>query len=250
VTSTEVVQLVGTIKRELKARGMTYRDVAKGLKLSEASVKRIFSNERFTVSRLAQVSELLGLTLAELCQAAASTVPPLEALTSEQEAVLVSDEKLLLVAVCALNHWSLDDIVSAYQLTKMEVVKRLRILDRLALIELLPGDRIRRRAKRDFDWIADGPIRRYFAQQGMAEFLAGPFEKDESLDFAHGMLTLSAQAELKAELRRLRSKLSSLHEQSIPASLAEKHGMGLLLAMRHWEPIAFRRLRRPAPTSS
>ena len=121
---------------------------------------------------------------------------------------------------------------------------------RLAPIELLPGDRIRRRAKRDFDWIADGPIRRYFAQQGMAEFLAGPFDKDESPDFAHGMLTLSAQAELEAELRRLRSKLSSLHEQSIPASLAEKHGIGLLLAMRHGEPVAFRRLRRAAPTSS
>jgi transcriptional regulator with XRE-family HTH domain len=243
---TEVVQLVTTIKRELKARGMTYRDVAIGLNLSEASVKRIFANERFTVSRLAQVSELLGYTLAELCQASACAIPPLDALTSEQEAVLVSDEKLLLVAVCALNHWSLDDIVSAYQLTKIEVVKRLRILDRLALIELLPGDRIRRRAKRDFEWIADGPIRRYFAQQGLGEFLAGPFDSDESLDFAHGMLTLSAQAELKTELRRLRNKLASLHEQSIPASLTDKHGTALLLAMRQWEPIAFRRLRRAA----
>jgi hypothetical protein len=105
--------------------------------------------------------------------------------------------------------------------------------------------RIRRRAMRYFDWIPDGPIRGYFTKQGMPDFLKGPFEPDdESLDFAHGMLTRAAQAELKLELRRLRAKLVSLHEQSIPAPLTEKDGIGLLLAIRQWEPLAFRRLRR------
>jgi hypothetical protein len=61
------------------------------------------------------------------------------------------------------------------------------------------------------------------------------------------MLTFAAQAELKWELRRLRSKLVSLHEQSIAAPLTEKDGVGLLLALRVWEPLAFRRLRRQKP---
>jgi hypothetical protein len=157
----------------------------------------------------------------------------------------VSDDKLLLVAVCALNHWSLSDITDVYQMTKLDAVKRLRILDRLGLIELLPGDRIRRRAKRDFDWIPDGPIRNYFSKQVLSDFLEGPFNRqEESLDFANGMLTRSAQAELKVELRRLRSKLVTLHEQSIPATLSEKDGIGLLLAIRQWEPTAFRQMRR------
>lgn len=243
--STEIIQLVVTIKRELKARGMTYRDVARALKLSEASVKRVFASERFTVARLAQVSALLGLTLAELLQESTSSLPPLDTLSREQEAQLVSDDKLLLVAVCSLNHWSLNDITHVYQIPKLEAVKRLRILDRMGIIELLPGDRIRRRAKRDFEWIPDGPIRNFFSKQGLNDFLQGPFDpEDESLDFAHGMLTRAAQAELKLELRRLRSKLVTLHEQSIPAPLAEKDGIGLLLAIRRWEPIAFRRLRR------
>ena len=247
--STEIVQLVATIKRELKAQGLTYKDVARALKVSEASVKRVFASERFTVGRLAQVSQLLGLTLAELLQESTSSLPPLDVLTHEQEAQLVSDDKLLLVAVCSLNHWSLADITSVYEIPKQEAVKRLRILDRLGLIELLPGDRIRRRAKRDFDWIPDGPIRRFFAKQGLPDFLAGTFDH-EILDFAHGMLTTSAQAELKLELRRLRNKLVSLHEQSIPAPLTEKDGVGLLLAIREWEPPAFRGMRRTAPSSS
>src|ERR1700722_17949183 len=243
--STEIVQLVATIKRQLKAQGLTYKDVSRALKLSEASIKRVFASERFTVTRLAQVGQLLGFTLAELLQESASSLPPLDTLTREQEAQLVSDDKLLLVAVCSLNHWSLADIVSVYQIAKPEAVKRLRILDRMGIIELLPADRIRRRAKRDFDWIVDGPIRNYFAKQGLHDFLEGPFDpQDESLDFAHGMLTASAQAELKLELRRLRSKLVALHEQSVPAPLFEKDGIAVLLAIKRWEPIAFRRLRR------
>jgi hypothetical protein len=113
------------------------------------------------------------------------------------------------------------------------------------------GDRIRRRAKRDFDWIPDGPIRNFFSKQGLNDFLEGPFDPDdESLDFANGMLTRAAQAELKLELRRLRSKLVVLHEQSIPAALSEKDGIGLLLAIRQWEPVAFRSQRRKVPSPS
>jgi hypothetical protein len=249
--STEIIQLVATIKRQLKAQGLTYKDVGRALKLSEASVKRVFASERFTVTRLAQVSELLGFTLAELLQESTSSLPLLDTLTREQEAQLVSDDRLLLVAVCSLNHWSLADITSVYQIARLEAVKRLRILDRMGIIEILPGDRIRRRAKRDFDWIPNGPIRTYFSKQGLNDFLEGPFDpEDESLDFAHGMLTRSAQAELKLELRRLRSKLVAFHEQSIPAPLAEKDGIGLLLAIRQWEPPAFRRMRRETPIAS
>jgi hypothetical protein len=175
-------------------------------------------------------------------------VPPLDRLTLGQEAQLVADEKLLLIAVLALNQWSLNDMVSFYALSKTEALRRLRILDRLGVIELLPGDRIRRRAKRDFEWSADGPIRRYFADQGLTDFLKGPYDpQDESLEFAHGMLTPPAQAEFKLELRRLRARLAYLHEQSTPAKIADKHGVGVLLALRRWEPIAFRRLRRLVP---
>jgi hypothetical protein len=64
------------------------------------------------------------------------------------------------------------------------------------------------------------------------------------------MLTAAAQAELKHELRRLRTKLVSLHEPSIPAPLTQKDGVGLLLALKRWEPLVFRRLRRSTAQES
>lgn len=245
---TEIAQIVATIKSQLRAQGRTYRDVAGHLGMSEASIKRLFSSERLTLERLAQLAAYLGYTVAELTGAAASSVPELDTLTHAQEAELVSDEKLLLVTVLVLNHWTSADIVRQYLLTQVEVVRRLRRLDRMGVIELLPGDRIRRRTRRDFDWLPDGPIRRFFAQRELGDFLRGPFDDaGETLDFSHAMLTPMAQAELKSELRRLRRKLASLHEESVPASLDDKNGVGLSVAMRRWEPLAFRRLRRDPP---
>jgi len=58
------------------------------------------------------------------------------------------------------------------------------------------------------------------------------------------MLTDAAQAQIRVELRRLRTTLATLHEESIPAPLPQKHGVGMLLALREGEPAAFRQMRR------
>ena len=242
----EVTQLVVTIKRELKAQQLTYRDVARALKLSEPSVKRLFSSERFTVERLAQVSLLLGFTLAELLHESASSLPRLSMLTESQEAQLVSNEKLLLVAVCGLNHWSITDIVATYRMTRAECLKHLLTLDRMGVIALLPGDRVRLRVARDFDWLPDGPIRQFFRQEGLGRFPRQPFRpvSGEAMEFVHGMLTDAALAQLHLELRQLRSKFAALHQESVSSPLDHRRGTALLMATREWEPAGFRRLRR------
>lgn len=241
----EISQLIATLKRQLKLQGLTYRDVAKALGLSEPSVKRLFASEQFTLERVVEVCNLLGFTLSELAQEAEQGQRRLRTLNQDQEGELVSEAKLLLVAVCALNHWSMADMQAAYRLSEAECVQHLLRLDRLQLITLLPGNRIRLNVARDFDWLADGPIRRFFREQGMPEFLDAGFGRPgESLDFAHGMLTESAQGKLRAELRQLRARFAQLHEESLAAPLAQRRGSGLLLALREWEPAAFEALRK------
>lgn len=241
----EVTRAIGTVKRLLKAQGLTYRDVGKALELSEASVKRVFSEESFTVERLARIAHLLGFTLAELLAEAAFQLPPLRFLTAEQEAKVVGDEKLLLVTVCALNRWTVAEITEVYRLTRAECLKQLLVLDRMGLIELLPGDRIRPLVARDFDWLPDGPIRRYFMEHALEDFLDSDFdEPEEALEFAQGLVTEAALAQLRLELRRLRARIAALHEESMAAPLEQRRGIGVMLALRRWEPEGFKRLRR------
>ncbi len=241
----ETAELIRTIKRLLKSRGMTYRDVARKLGLSEPSVKRLFSSERLTVDRLVELSHLLGYTLAELSREAAAARDTLDTLTERQERELVSDPKLLVVAVCALNQWSMQEIIAVYRISEHECLKYLLRLDTLRILDLLPGNRIRINVSRDFDWLPGGPIRQYFQAHGQGDFLKSAFSRDdETLAFVHGMLTEQAAAQMLDELRRLRQRLATLHEESLAAPLGKRRGFGVLLAMRHWEPADFARLRR------
>lgn len=243
---TEIASLLATTKRLLKNQGFTYKEVAKSLKLSEPSIKRMFSSGRMTIDRLAQIADLLGFSLSELAQESTASTRRIATLTPEQEALLVSDMKLLLTAVCAINHWTLADIVATYTLTEAECLQRLLVLDRMALIALMPGNRIRLVIARDFDWLPNGPIRQFFRTQGQSDFLDSLFIRTgESLSFVHGMFTDAAFAEIQTELHQLRKRFAQLHEESLSAPLSQRSGASMLIALRRsWEPPMFARLRK------
>lgn len=242
---TEVALLLAEIKRELKRQGVTYREVAHALQMSEPSIKRLFASKRLTVERLVQLCTLLGFSLAELAQQAQSGAPTLSSLSLVQEQQLVSDTRLLLVAVCVLNHWTLAEIVKVYAFSEVECLRYLLVLDRLGLIRLMPGNRIRLAVARNFDWIADGPIQHYFREKCQRDFLDDPFSgATENLTFTHGMLSSAGQAEMQQELGRLRNKFAELHKEAIALPFDQKVGTGLLLALREWELEEFTRMRR------
>lgn len=238
-------RLLATLKRLLKTRGLTYRAVADALHLSEPSIKRIFSNGNLSLDRLMQMVELTGLSFFEVVQEMEKDEPALHYLTEEQERGLISDEKLLLVAVYALNHWTLEQIIQAYCLTKTECLQKLLHLDKLRLIDLLPGDRIRLRVARHFAWQPNGPIQNFFHKQGLVDFMNGTFDRrEEFFQFSHGMLTHSAIDEFNKKLSRLRQDFAELHNESLAAPFDQRVGAGVLCALRIWEPQGFEKLRR------
>ncbi len=241
----ETSQLIHTIKRLLKAQGMTYKDVAHQLNISEPSVKRLFSSEKLTVERLEKLSHIVGFTLSELTREAILGKNKIDHLSIQQEKQLVSDGELFLVAVCALNQWSMQEIVDHYRINQQQCLKHLLKLDIIGIIDLLPGNRIRLNVSRNFDWLPMGPIRQYFQQRAQDHFLQNPFEQEnETLAFVYAMLTDQALAEFHQEVLRLRQRLAQLHEQSLTAPLAKRQGVGCMLAVRPWEPAGFAELKR------
>lgn len=242
---TETDLLLSTLKNRLKAQGLTYRELASKLGVSEASVKRVFSTRRLSLDRLLQISNVLGLTLTELAQDAAFDDQRLQTLSEVQERELVANERLLLVAICALNQWTVADIVATYRLSEAECLACLLRLDHWQLIRLMPGNRIRLNVARDFDWLPRGPVHSFFRERGLGDFLNCDFAReDDTMAFTHAMLTDAAIVRLQDEVRRLRRKLGELHAESLAAPLAKRRGMGLLLAMREWELRGFVALRR------
>ncbi len=242
----EATALVDALKRVLKARGLTYADIAAGLGLSEASVKRIFSRRDFTLVRVDEICRIAGVDFADLARAASEDRPGAASLTLEQETAIVSEPKLLLVALCAVNNWTFDEIVATYALSVAECTRLLVRLDRLRIVELAPGNRIRPMISRTFSWRPGGPIQRYFHARIQDEYLASRFDRpDELFVFVSGMLSHASSAELIARLRRVARDFAEQHRDDLRLPLAQRFGTSLLIAMRPWEPRAFRQVRRP-----
>ena len=241
--------VVDALKRLLKAQGITYAVVAAGLDISEASVKRMFSRGDFTLQRLEDVCRVAGIEFADLARAVEMDgTGGVAYLTVEQEEEIVADPKLLLVALCAVGNWTVEQITQTYNLTLAECIECLTRLDRRRIIDLQPGNRIRPLISRTFTWRPVGPLQRYFRSRVEAEFLGGNFDRpDELFLMVSGMLSRQASGELITRLRRTAREFADLHRDDQRLPIADRHGTSMLLAMRPWEPRAFRALRRDAP---
>jgi transcriptional regulator with XRE-family HTH domain len=135
--------LITTLKKALKAQGLTYHAVAKGLGVSEASVKRYFSRKQFSLAQLERICQLLGMELSDLVRMMDAETRQLTELTEAQERELTSDIRLLLVAFLVVNGLTYQDLIRYYRLSETDTVRYLARLDRLRLIELFPQNRIK-----------------------------------------------------------------------------------------------------------
>ncbi|HUP94022.1 MAG TPA: helix-turn-helix domain-containing protein [Burkholderiales bacterium] len=241
----QTAALIDALKRELKARGITYAHLAPALKLSEASVKRMFSRCDFTLKRLDEICRHARIEFSDLTRALARKEALISQLTPEQEKEIVADKKLFLVAVCALNHVTFDQIVERYDVSAPECVRLLTRLDRLKFIELQPGNRIRLLISRTFAWLPNGPIQRFFNDQAHNEFFDSRFDRsNEFMLVVNGMLSKASSAVMVDRLKRVAREFSELHNDDVRLPLEQRSAMSVLVALRHWELAAFAELRR------
>ena len=168
-------QIVDSVKRVLKQRGLTYRDLAQQLELSESTVKQMFANANFNLHRLDRICDILDTDIQNLLTIASEHEGRLHSLTVEQESALISEEKLLIVAYCLVTHWSLEEILQRYQINETEIITLLAKLDRMGLIELQPNNRVRLLISNNFKWQINGPIEKYFRTQVQTEFFNTSF---------------------------------------------------------------------------
>jgi transcriptional regulator with XRE-family HTH domain len=237
--------LIDALKHSLKAQGFTYAKVARGLGMSEASVKRMFSRRDFTLKRLDKVLELAGLELGELTRAITDEAKLISRMTPQQERTIVSDKKVMLMALCVLNQMPLEKIMASYQLSEPECIRLLVRLDRLGIIRLLPGNRYRLLLSRTFSWLPDGPMQQYFKAQAQADYFRSRFDgADELMLFVIGRLGKTSRQAMLSRLRKVAAEFAQMHNDDVRQPLKDCVGVSMLLAIRPWESSAFSDLRR------
>lgn len=234
-------EIVLALKRALKTQGKTYADVAVVLNLSEASVKRLFAEGHLTLQRLEQILHMLAMDFAELVEQMQQGRHEVELLSPEQEAQVAGDTALLLVAVSVINGFSFADLQQHYRFTEHELVQKLVQLDRLKMLELLPGNRIKLRIARNFRWRKDGPIQNFFFERIAQEFFSGRFDAEhEKLLVLNGVISPEANAEVQARMEVFINDITALTLKEKALPLSERHGNTLVVALRQWQAGVFR----------
>lgn len=240
----QTTAIVDALKKTLKEHGLTYHHVAEALELSEASVKRLFAERQFSLKRLDQVCSMMGLEISDLVRGL-EPEPRINQLEVAQEKELVSDTSLLLIAICALNRWTFQQMLEHYSLSDTEVIQRLAALDRMGLIELLPGNRIKPLITHDFHWQKNGPIQEFFEKQVQTDFFNCHFNRPGELRlFLNGMLSPRSNDVIQQKLRRLALDFRHCHQEDLALPLDQRFGMSLMMAIRPWEVAVFQQYRK------
>ena len=249
----QVSLLVTELKRYLKSQGVTYAQLGKQLKLSESSVKRLFALDSFSLQRLEQTLNVLGLEIADLVAMMNEHREFLTELTPEQEDALLADPKLLLMMYLLINGWPLAAITATFAIDEAEAERLLIRLHRARIIELLPFNRVKLLTARNFTWRKDGPVQKFFAREVQREFLDSAFSgPGEHLRFVAGLLSRTSLAQLQQSIDRLTREFDELVRRDAALPLTERLSSSAVLALRPWEFSTFKALRRKqaAPAAS
>lgn len=239
------VDLIDALKRLLRGQGMTYRELAGRLKMSEAAVKRMFSLRAMSLQRLEQICDVLDIGLADLAAESARGKDSMAELSEAQERALVTEPALLLALFLSLNRWKQADVLAQFSFTEPQWTGLLVKLDRLGIIELQPGNRARALTARNFRWRRNGPMELYFREKLLGDYFADAFDgEQDGLFLLSGSLSVDGVRQMRQRLEEVVKEFDALLVRDATLSAKERIGVSLVLAQKPWLLQLFQGYRR------
>ncbi len=237
---TETQQMIETLKRCLRARGMSYSRLGQALGLSESSVKRLFSQRSFTMARLERVCRAIDMTIADLARMTEEQSKPVPAeqtftLTLAQERILAKNSLLLACFYLLLNGRSVEEMSNRLSLSDRATKNLLSQLCAAGLLNIEKGNKVRMHARLPIAWRPDGPVRKLYERQVREEFLRSEFSgTNETLSFHSAELSPASVRVLMRKIEKLGSDFADLAALDVALPSKEKVSIAMLLACRPW----------------
>ncbi|MGK0290492.1 MAG: DNA-binding Xre family transcriptional regulator [bacterium] len=229
-------KLLDVLKRYLKAHEVTYKDLAKELNLSEASIKRLFSKRTISLQRLDDICKVIDLDFYDLVKMLKiSEEGGINTLSAEQESILANDPKLLSCFYLLVNGWSPQLITIEFSISAPEVEQVLFKLEQLELIEVHPNHKIRFLISKNVFWRKDGPIWNLYRKSVQDDFLDSQFElPHDRLLFISGKLSENSEKIIVKQIDKLVTQFNELVKMDSMLPLKGRCSTAFFLGFRHW----------------
>jgi DNA-binding Xre family transcriptional regulator len=176
--SIEFAQVVRSLKTAIKAKGFTYKKLAKKIGMSEAGLKRLLNAPDCSLQRILKICGAIDISLEDLIGITDSIEQETQTFTSAQVDLFnKSIEHLKYYYKLRVERLRPEEIREQMGLSQARNQKILFELDKVNLIELLPGNKIGDLGRRDVRWKKVGPamaeLKQAFTEDLMRYFRRG-----------------------------------------------------------------------------
>lgn len=225
-------KLMLVIKQRAKSRGLTQADLAKELGVSLITIKRWYAGKNLRISNLQSLCTCLGLGLSELFSMVEEFKVESFSYTLEQERFLAAEPEHLALFDLLIGGSSINSLKKKFQLDDRSMTSMLLKLDKIKLIELHPGNKVRLLKKGEPSWNPDGPLVKKFRKQMIENFL-GNHDKSSMTFFIHDYLPKDIE-----QIRLMKNELENfMQSANIRASYHpnETKSFGIYLSVKEFE---------------
>jgi transcriptional regulator with XRE-family HTH domain len=205
------------LKRTLRAKGITYRQLAERMGLSEPTVKRIFHERNCKLDRLMEICAVSGVELENVLGSMNRGPGPASRIAAETERKLARRPALLFIFIMLAEKFTPEAIMRSHGLSKASMFLYLRDLEGLGLVALGNGLTAHVLIEAPIQWNFEGPLKPLFeaTNKNFIGWAITHMEDGASfVSFSRRMRPETAEL-LRREAEELadRSKLLAHHDQ-------------------------------------
>lgn len=132
-----------SLKKVLKAKKITYKNLADSLELAESTLKRIFAIEDCSIEKLMKICDIIDISFLDLAKLAESSTVNYYVLPDNIDKFFSDNINYFMFYQELLDNKNIADIATDHELDQISVRKYLKKLEELELIECHPNDKIK-----------------------------------------------------------------------------------------------------------
>ena len=146
------------IKTKIRLRRINYGTLAKAIGVSEITIKRWMSSRDFSIRNLARIGRVLGFSIFDGVQSDYTDLKEFTPFSLAQERFLVANPFHQLLLIKLRDGIELDILQKRFRVSRSKLLKILRSLEEMKLIEHWPNDKIKVKLQGPFMLLPEGPI--------------------------------------------------------------------------------------------
>lgn len=155
---TDSKKLLKTLREVLKSKKFTYADLAKKLRVSEVTIKRIFSTQNCNLQMIFKICDLVEISFFDLAALANQDLEVEYFLTLEQEKFFATHPAYFGILRSLHRGVSPNALAEEWKLKPDRLFRLLRKLEKLDLLEILPENQIRMKVIGNIRFQHQGPL--------------------------------------------------------------------------------------------